>query len=146
MKNLKLPGAKGKTYFYSAVFIFCVLIYSGCTTLENTAKGIVGISTRELEENRINAVKKVFASGYDDCYAKVLGILRDIKAYVYAEDKKNNLIAVYISESDTTPVGVYLKKIDELNTQVEISSPSTFGKELISNGVFFGLEKQVPKK
>ncbi len=144
--NLKLSGAIKKTYFYSAVFIFCILIYSGCAALGDAAKGIAGISTRQLEKNRINSVKKVFAYGYDDCYAKVSGILRDIKAYVYAEDKKNNLIAVYISESDTTPVGVYLKKIDEFNTQVEISSPSTFGKELISNGVFSGLEKKVSKK
>ncbi len=146
MKNLKLPDAMKKNNVYSAVFIFCVLIYSGCATLEEAAKGIAGISTRELEKNRINAVKKVFAYGYDDCHSKVSEILKDIKAYVYAEDKKNNLIAVYISESDTTPVGVYLKKIDEFNTQVEISSPSTFGKEFISNGVFSGLEKQVSKK
>jgi len=65
-------------------------------------QGHRGVSTRQLEKNRINAIKKVLTYGYDDCYSRVLERLKNLNTYVYAEDKKNNLIAVYISETDTT--------------------------------------------
>jgi hypothetical protein len=46
------------------------------------------------------------------------------------------MIAIYVSETDTTPVGLFFKEIDKSNTQVEVSSPSTYAKELISEKVF----------
>jgi hypothetical protein len=59
-----------------------------------------------------------------------------IGAYIYVKDIKKHMIAIYVSETDTTPVGLFFKEIDKSNTQVEVSSPSTYAKELISEKVF----------
>jgi hypothetical protein len=51
------------------------------------------------------------------------------------------MIAIYLSEEDTTPVGIFLKEVDAFNTQVEVSSPSKFAKETVSNRIFASLSK-----
>jgi hypothetical protein len=56
-------------------------------------------------------------------------------------DKSKNLIAIYVSEDDTTPVGIFFKVLDNTRTQVSVSSPSKFAQELISGKIFPGLEK-----
>jgi hypothetical protein len=147
MQSLKLLGTIGDFNFRIAVVIsvFSISCCMGCATIKDSTKGIMGVSTRELEGNRKDAVKKVVAYGYKDCYAKTREILKDAHTYMYAEDRKNNLIAVYVSETDTTPVGVYLKEIDTQSTQVEVSSPSTFAKEFISKKLFTELEKPALK-
>jgi hypothetical protein len=68
-------------------------------------------------------------------------------AYIYAEDAKKKMIAVYISETDTTAVGLFFSPIDANNTEIKISSPSTYAKEFISKKVFFALDKALnPEK
>ncbi|MDI6606544.1 MAG: hypothetical protein QME65_05345, partial [Candidatus Omnitrophota bacterium] len=89
---------------------------------------------------------------YDICYNESKRILKEKGAYIYAEDPAKKMIAAYVSETDTTPVGVFFKAVDDSHTQVEVSSPSTFGKEYISGKLFLSLdkltnpqEKEVPK-
>jgi len=113
---------------------FAVLI-SGCASVRETAKGIAGISTKSLEEGRKNAVVKVFNYDYSTCYRLTLDALKKIGSYIYAQDIKKHLIAIYVSSEDTTPVGIFFKEIDEKNTQIEVSSPSTYSKELISGKI-----------
>ena len=117
-----------------------LLILSGCATITEGAKGFAGISTKILEDKRQDALKRTFNHDYSACYNKTKETLGVIGAYIYAENKKKNLIAVYVSDADTTPVGLFFKPIDNSNTQVEVSSPSTYAKELIAKKVFFGLE------
>ena len=57
-------------------------------------------------------------------------------SYIYTDDPKKNMLAIYVSEADTTPVGIFLKEMDASNTQIEISSPSTYAKELIAEKLF----------
>jgi hypothetical protein len=66
--------------------------------------------------------------------------LKDIGAYIYAEDKKKDLIAIYVSENNTTPVGLFFQETDNLHTQIEISSPSSFARDLIAEKIFSNLE------
>ncbi len=72
---------------------------------------------------------------------KTLELLARIGAYIYTQDQKKNLIAIYVSEQDTTSVGIFFKQIDTQRTQIEVSSPSTYAKELIAKQLFSGLEK-----
>ena len=46
------------------------------------------------------------------------------------------MIAVYFSESDTTPIGIFFKEIGANTTQMEVSSPSSYAKELIAERLF----------
>lgn len=119
----------------------CAVFTEGCAKLKEAGRGILGISTRELESNRKNAVKKTFNYELKVCYDKTLEILSRIGSYIYAKDQKENMVAIYVSEHDTTPVGIFFKEIDAHNTEVEIASPSEYTKESVAQEIFSGLEK-----
>jgi len=120
-------------------FVFGILI-SGCASLKETSKCVLGVSTKVLEDTRDGAIKRDFNQDYSSCYTTIKKALSITEAYIYKEEPAKNLIAIYISEQDTTPVGIFLTKIDEKNTQIEVSSPSTYAKELISKRIFDALE------
>ena len=127
------------------LFIICVLSFvilmSGCAMIKEGAKGFAGVSTKVIEQSRKDAITKTFNYDYNTCYNKVKRILKERGSYIYAEDLKKQLLAIYVSEQDTTPVGLFFKKIDANNTQIEVSSPSTYAKEFIATRVSSALEK-----
>lgn len=117
-----------------------VILLCGCASMKGGIRAVTGCSTREVENSREKSIKKVFKYDYFTCYANVRKALIDIKAYIYAEDKKKDLIAIYVSENDTTPVGLFFQEIDSLHTQIEVSSPSSFARDLIAEKIFSHLE------
>jgi hypothetical protein len=129
-----------KAKFFLIIFPFVSLLLAGCAGMKECAKGIAGVSTKVLEDGRRDAVKKTFGLDYASCYTKVMDILTSGGAYIYA--KNDHMIAIYVSEQDTTPVGLFFTEINKNATQIEISSPSSSAKEVISAKVFAGLEKK----
>ncbi|MFA5362910.1 MAG: hypothetical protein WC335_06695 [Candidatus Omnitrophota bacterium] len=136
--------------YRSRLLVFCLLslIFScGCVSLKEGAKGFAGVSTRALEESRKDAAVKVFKKDYSAVVGKAKEALKEIGAYIYAEDSGRGMIAVYVSEVDTTPVGLFFTAVDSGSTRVEVSSPSTYGKEFIAGKVFpFVDGKRLKKK
>jgi hypothetical protein len=131
MKRCKLIG-----------LVLSVIFISGCGVgMKESLRGVAGVSTKVLEDNLPGADSKEFNLAYDDVYSKVQKIIKEIKAYIYSVDKSKNLIAIYVTEEDTTPVGIFFKGLDNNQTRVLISSPSKFTKEIISGKIFSGLEK-----
>lgn len=121
--------------------LFAVLfILNGCSGLKEAVRGFAGLSTKVLEDTRKDAITKDFNTSFDTARITIKTALKDNHSYIYREDSSCNLIAVYASESDTTPVGVFLTSLDKDNTKVEISSPSTYGKEAIAKVVFDALK------
>lgn len=122
----------------------CLLsaVLSGCATLKEAGKGFAGVSTQVLEEKRKDVLKKSFALDYNGCYAKVKEILnqKGKESYIYAEDPKKKMIAIYLSSTDTTPVGIFFTEEAGASTLIEISSPSIYAKEEIANRVFTGID------
>lgn len=139
-KNKIIPRFSASNYFFICAFL-AVIFVSGCASVKETAKGIIGVSTKELYKNRPQAIKKVFSCEYKVCYNETLKILKDTGAYLYAVDVPNNMAAAYVSQADTTPVGVFFKKLDAADTQIEVSSPSKYAKELIAKNIFTKLDK-----
>ena len=123
---------------------FCILttVLTGCATVKEMGQGFMGESTQVLDQKRKEALKKTFALSYNDCYLKVKNILnlKGKESYIYAEDPKQKMIAIYFSLTDTTPVGIFFTSQAEQSTLIEISSPSTYAKEEIANRIFGGLE------
>ncbi|PIP21264.1 MAG: hypothetical protein COX40_00225 [Candidatus Omnitrophica bacterium CG23_combo_of_CG06-09_8_20_14_all_40_11] len=132
-----------KRYCSIVLLFYCSIVLLGCATLWEGAKGLAGVSTRALEDNRKSAITKTFNYDYFTCYTKSLDILKHMNAYIYMQSIKKHMIAIYVSEQDTTPVGLFFKEIDATNTQVEVSSPSTYAKEFISGKVFSVLDKKI---
>ena len=121
-----------------------IFFMSGCSIAIEGVKGFAAVSTKSIEEARKEAITKTFNYDYNTCLGKVKNFLVKKGSYIYAQNAKKHMIAIYISAEDTTPVGIFFKEIDSGNTQVEVSSPSTYGKELIAKKVFSYLED--PKK
>jgi len=126
--------------FKYLLFYFLAVTISGCATVKEGVKCVAGVSTKCLESARKDAIKKTFNLDYAACDTKVREILKNSGAYIYAEDKAQSLIAIYISAADTTPVGVFFDKIDAATTEIEISGPSTDANEIIAKRVFSAIE------
>lgn len=128
---------------FSAFILLCcfVTVAWGCANFKEGVRKISGVSTKDLEDSRKDSVTKAFNLGHDACYDKVEGILKKIGAYVYAKDARKTMIAIYVSEQDTTPVGIFFKDIDANNTGVEVSSPSSAARETISQKIFTLMEE-----
>jgi hypothetical protein len=119
-----------------AVAVFAAAAVTGCETV----RGVAGISTKILEDTRPEAQKRVFACDIEACYKKAEASLKKAKSYIYARDRKAHMIAAYMSETDTTPVGVFMTE-QESGTLVEVSSPSGFAREITAELLFADLEK-----
>jgi nucleoside diphosphate kinase len=119
-------------YLACGILVFNLL---GCAKIKETVKGISGVSTKILEDNRESAIRKEFNYDYNTCYNKIKKILKAEGCYIYSQELKKHLIAVYLSQEDTTPVGVFFREIDSEKTEVEVSSPSTYAKELIAERI-----------
>lgn len=129
----------------ATVLFFCVLLLSGCAGVKESAKGVLGVSTKALEEKRPQALSAQINYPYRDCYEKTRRILQESGSYIYASSKE--MFAVYLSGSDTTPVGVFFKEIDGSNTEVSVSSASIYAKETLAKRLFRQLDKSLhPEK
>lgn len=125
MKGIKLM-------FHVLCFAFLVFSFFGCAPIKELAKGIAGLSTKALEEGRMEAIEEVVACPYDKCYKQVREDLLGKGSYIYAEDEAKGMIAIYLSGEDTTPVGVFFVKVNEEETRIEVSSPNTHAREFIA--------------
>ena len=143
----------------AALFIFLVFLISGCAALKEGARGFLGISTRALEEARPEGVVKEFNYDYFTAYAKTLDALRqplepskspseirDHKFYIYARGVAKHMIAGYVSETDTTPVGIFFEEVNRDTTRIVVASQSTYAKDYIAGKLFAILEKEANKK
>jgi hypothetical protein len=129
-------------YLLTGIICLSYLSLGGCTTVKEATKGFLGISTRELEDTRKGAISREFAYDYGSCYQKVKASLKKKGAYIYRDDPAGKMIAVYVTDTDTTPVGIFFTVINNDTTKVEVSSPSTYAKELISKNIFNFLDNK----
>ncbi len=122
-----------------------LLVGAGCAGIKEVGKGFLGVSTKVLEEGRENSLKQTFPLSRGACYAKIKEILRqkDKESPIYAQNKEQTMIALYLAVNDTTPVGVFLTPQAQDATLVEISSPSTYAKEEVAARIFTGLNTLV---
>ncbi len=130
-------GKKSTVLFFlvSAVFL------GGCAGIKEGAKGFLGISTKAIEDSRKSAMAKTFNYNFDLCYDKTVRVLKNMGAYIYDKDSDRKMVAFYISQEDTTVVGVFFTALDANSTRLEVASPSTYGKELIAKRLFSALDK-----
>ncbi|MDD5655344.1 MAG: hypothetical protein WC478_04670 [Candidatus Omnitrophota bacterium] len=140
----------GRLLALSAVVLLSFSLF-GCSGFKEHMKGFMGISTREIEAGRQTAVTRTVDYDYGTTYKMTLEALKYLGSYVYAGDMNKHMLAVYRSETDTTPVGVYFTAMSASATRIEVSSPSTFTKNEVARRIFAQFEKkegtaQVPQK
>lgn len=140
MKELKVAAA--------FIVLISFLSVSGCATVKEGAKQVIGISTKELENSRKDAIVRDMRYDYFSAYTKTLDILKGLNFYIYEQNIKKHMIAIYISQADTTPVGMFFKELDADKTRIEFASPSTYAKEYVAAKVSSAFEEmnKPPKK
>jgi hypothetical protein len=117
---------------FVVIWVSAVGILSGCASMKEKTKGFLGVSTKVLEEGRSQAAVVECNLEYNACYAKVKEILKKEESYIYADDSKKRMIAFYVSKDDTTPVGIFLTAVDASHTRLEVSSASTYTKQIFA--------------
>jgi predicted small secreted protein len=132
-----------KKYSLVVIFVLSAIVLSGCAGVREACKGVAGVSTKVLEDTREEGLNKVI--GYDliTCHNRIRSILKAAGAYIYTDDLNNDMLAIYVSEEDTTPVGIFLTERSARSTFVEVSSPSTYAKEKIAKLLFDTLTKEL---
>jgi hypothetical protein len=131
--------------FKFCIFCFLFSVFSGCASPKESLKGFLGVSTKVLEEGRKEAITKTVNLDYFTSFTKTSDSLVSIGAYIYKKDISAHMIAIYVSDTDTTPVGIFFQEIDADKTIIEVSSPSTYAKESIAEKLFPALENQAAK-
>jgi len=132
----------------------CLLstVFFGCATVKEMGRGFVGVSTKVLESKRKDSLKKSFALDYNSCYKEVKELLKgkeiqtENESYIYAEDLNKKMIAFYLSQIDTAPVGIFFTEEAKNKTLIEVSSPSSYAKELIAKKIFAGIDALINPK
>lgn len=114
-----------------SVIVCLLMVIWGCATIREAGKGFLGISTKILEDKRPQAKVLILNYEYLNAYHKVLDKLRENDSFIYK--KTSGLVAFYVSEQDTTPVGIFFTELEKQKTKLEISSPSSMAKENIFN-------------
>ncbi|TBR19881.1 hypothetical protein EPO66_00450 [bacterium] len=125
-----------------STIILLAMVLSGCATIKDVPKGVAGISTKVLEDKRSSAITKNFNCDYNTGYAKIKEILIRTGSYIYSGNKQKRMIAIYVSEADTTPVGIFFNENGQ-TLDIQVSSPSTYAREYISSKIFASLEKSL---
>ncbi|MGD9015390.1 MAG: hypothetical protein PVI33_05155 [Candidatus Omnitrophota bacterium] len=113
---------------------YCLVVLAGCASLKQGIRGFLGISTKEIENARVQAIVKIVDYDYASCYKMVEARLAEIKSYIYT--RRADLIAVYISQTDTTPAGVFFREVDNQKTEIAIASPASDTKEYLADKIF----------
>lgn len=121
-----------KVWVFCGAILCAALAVAGCAPVKEGIRGFAGISTKVLGDKRAQAIVKIYPCGYDAASAAIETMLTDIGAYVYARDAAKHLIAFYVNEINTTPIGIFLTRVDEMRTKVEVSSPGVSAKEYIA--------------
>jgi len=112
-----------------------VLLLGGCAGVKEAGRGIAGTSTRILEDHINDALVREYTLDTAAARDRARRGLLATGSYIYREEKAKQLIAVYVSEADTTPVGLFFEEADRNRTRIRFSSPSTYAKELIAERV-----------
>jgi len=127
-----------KTKITFVVIAVSILLNAGvsCASPQTDIfKALFAVSTRELEELKKEALVKIFDYDYKTCYEKTLALVEKmVGTKIYAQEK--DVIAVYCSSLNNTPVGIFFEKVDVSHTKVLISSASSGAKEWVASNVF----------
>ena len=119
-----------------------IVILSGCSTVGEVSKTIWGSSTRVLEQERINALTKVYDKDYWTILKTAVTYLENKGYIVFKKDEVRGVLIVMgvPGAVNTTEVGVFFVELNDNQTRVELTSLSTNAKRLLSNSLFHGLD------
>jgi hypothetical protein len=127
------------------LLVACAL--SGCATVTDAPKNIVGISTRGIEAARVEASSGDFQADFTGLYDAVLAVAKENNYYIFSQDEVRGLI-VFMNVPgfvDTTEVGIFISPLKSGEFRVEVSSRSAPAKEAVASVIFEKLADRYKK-
>ena len=130
------------------LIILILLIQAGCLPSKEYVKIPLGTSTYELEKIRKDAIAAEFKIPHDEAFKKIQEILKTGGCSIfYKNHKKKVLVAMeFKGFINTSQAGIFLTKINQSETKVEITSQSQNLAKEASKIIFPALEKIQEKK
>lgn len=104
-----------------------ILLLSGCSHLQETAKAVWGSSMTHLERAKADGRTVVIHEERGRAFQDIIKLLEDKKVNVYLKDKNENYLAAMGFEGhvDTTQVGLFFTPQPQgKDTKIEIASLS----------------------
>jgi len=126
-----------------SLFLFFILLSSGCASLHEKGKRIWGSSVEHLENARQDGKSSDIALSLDNCFTRTEKIFKDLGATVYPIDKDKKYLAAmnFKGHVNTTQVGIFFTKKNERLTHVEVASMSPALCDEIATLLFEELKK-----
>ncbi len=139
--------AQGRLPQGPMILVLCAVLLSGCGHVMELTKTIWGSSTRALEEARIDAVRKTYGCGFEECYDAVLSAAEEHEMIVFQKSRLREFIVLMKVPDvvDTTEVGVFFSSLGG-KTRIDISSLSTPAKENAAGVIFTALAEAFPEE
>jgi uncharacterized protein YceK len=126
------------------VILIVIFLFSGCASIKECAKEILGSSTKSLEEAREKGVSQTFDLDYASIFDKTIGILKGMNAYIHIRDRQKGVIVAmeFPGYTNTTDIGIFFTAIGSNQTKLEISSRSSGLLYYASDKIFSRLRKE----
>ena len=130
------------------LILLSLILMTGCSPIKEMGKMVLGTSTRALERERTNAIRKVFDCSFDDCYEAVLKLARTQEFAgeeneeghydIFQKDHFKGYVVVMgvTGNVDTTEVGIFLTSRSRFITEIDISSLSSSAKRTVADVLF----------
>ena len=130
------------------IVIFTLFFCSGCASLWDAPKNIVGFSTKDMEDARAESLYQSYQGEFLDVFNAVIEIAKENKYYIFTKDEIRGMIVLMEIPGavNTTEVGVFVMPLPgNKGVKVELSSRSTPAKRTVAQGLFLSLGKKFPK-
>jgi hypothetical protein len=130
-----------------SILFLVVCALSGCATVAEAPKNIIGISTKGIETARVDASFGDFQADFTGLYDAILAIADKNSYYIFSQDEVRGLIVLMNVPGfvDTTEVGIFISPRKSGEFRVEVSSKSAPAKEAVASVIFEKLADKYKK-
>ena len=131
-----------------SLILFAILVLTGCSSLRNVSRDVMGVSTDTLESGKADSIYQVYPCEIGACFDAVIEIARDNNYYIFMKDGVRGLVVLMnIPECvDTTEVGVFLTELPgPQGVRVELSSRSSPAKKAVAKVLFSEMNDRFKK-
>lgn len=128
--------------------LLVLLTLSGCASLTDAPRNVVGYSTRALEAARAKSLYQTYQARFTEVYAAVQEFSAAAKYTVFMKDEIHGLVVVMDVPGmvNTTQVAVYVvPQAQGESVKVEVASRSTPAKRVVAAELFSRLNRKFGK-
>lgn len=119
--------------------LIAILMFSGCASVMDAPRNILGFSRRDLNASRENSSFQVYQVGSQELFDVTVEVFSQARYTVFTKDAIRGFIAVMDIPGvvNTTEVGVFLTaQPDGRGVKIELSSRSTPAKRTVAALLF----------